>query len=195
MAALSYQVQYIPDPVFWSKLSKLPLPKGDYPEMLTLGNQMKFAYAPGNVLKGYTDWTTPGHALHYLIPQDLPAPVTSVGYLFAPLTGVHRKVYVAFFYGVGHALLAQTHPMTLVHKPLGLRFTGGGVLTDFTVSNIVIKGDAAPIHMVIDSPKNPELGLTLSESPTASGQSVLSVSLRIPGMASASINPNGAVSI
>ena len=36
MAALSYQVQYIPDPVFWAKLAKLPLPKGDYPEMLIL---------------------------------------------------------------------------------------------------------------------------------------------------------------
>jgi hypothetical protein len=195
MAALTYQVQYIPDPIFWSKLAKLPLPKGEYPEMLTLGNQTKFAYAPGNALKGYTDWATPGHALHYLILNDLPAPVTSVGYLFAPMTGVHRKVYVAFFYGVGQALLAQTHPMTLVHKPLGLRFAGGGVLTDFTVSNIVIKGDAAPIHMVIDSPKNPELGVSLSEIPTASGQSVLNVSLRIPGMASASINPTNAVSI
>jgi hypothetical protein len=194
MAALSYQVQYMPDPVFWSKLAKLPLPNSDYPEMLTVGNT-RFAYAPGNVLKGYTDWTTPGHALHYLIPQDLPAPVTSVGYLFAPMTGVHRKVYVAFFYGVGHALLAQTHPMTLVHKPLGLRFAGGGVLTDFTVSNMVVKGDAAPIHMVIDSPKNPELGVTLSESPTASGQSVLNVSLRIPGMASLMVNPSGAISI
>ena len=118
-----------------------------------------------------------------------------MGYLFAPLTGVHRKVYVAFFYGVGQALLAQTHPMTLVHKPVGLRFTGGGVLTDFTVSHIVIKGDAAPIHMVIDSPKNPHLGLTLSESPTANGQSMLNISLRIPGMASSSINPSGAVSI
>lgn len=194
MAALSYQVQYMPDPVFWAKLSKLPLPKGDYPEILALGN-IRFAYAPGNVLKGYTDCATPSHALRYLIPQDLPAPVTSVGYLFAPMTGVHRKVYVAFFYGVGHALLAQTHPMTLVHKPLGLRFAGGGVLTDFTVSNIVIKGDAAPIHMVIDSPKNTELGLTLSEGLTAAGQSMLHVSLRIPGMASLSINPSGAISI
>ena len=194
MAALTYQVQYMPDPVFWAKLAKLPLPNSDYPEVLTLGNT-RFAYAPGDVLKGYADWTSPGHALHYLIPQDLPAPITSVGYLFAPMTGVHRKVYVAFFYGVGHALLAQTHPMTLVHKPLGLRFTGGGVLTDFTVSNIVIKGDAAPIHMVIDSPKNTELGLTLSESPTAAGQSVLNVSLRIPGMASLMVNPSGAVSI
>lgn len=194
MAALSYQVQYLPDPVFWAKLAKLPLPNGDYPEVLTLGNT-RFAYAPGNVLKGYTDWTSPSHALHYLIPQDLPAPVARVGYLFAPMTGVHRKVYVAFFYGVGLALLAQTHPMTLVHKPLGLRFAGGGVLTDFTVSNIVIKGDATPIHMVIDSLKNSELGLTLSESPTANGQSVLNVSLRIPGMAIASINPSGAISI
>jgi len=192
---MNYQVQYIPDPVFWSKLAKLPLPQSDYPDMLTLGNITRFAYAPGNVLKGYTDWSTPSHALHYLIPKDLPAPVTSVGYLFAPLTGVHRKVYVAFFYGVGQALLAQTHPMTLVHKPVGLRFTGGGVLTDFTVSHIVIKGDAAPIHMVIDSPKNPHLGLTLSESPTANGQSMLNISLRIPGMASSSINPSGAVSI
>ena len=194
MAALTYQVQYMPDPVFWAKLVKLPLPNSDYPEVLTLGNT-RFAYAPGNVLKGYTDWTSPSHALHYLIPQDLPAPVARVGYLFAPMTGVHRKVYVAFFYGVGLALLAQTHPMTLVHKPLGLRFAGGGVLTDFTVSNIVIKGDAVPIHMVIDSLKNPELGVTLSEGPTASGQSVLNVSLRIPGMAIASINPSGAISI
>ena len=26
MAVSSYQVQYMPDPVFWAKLAKLPLP-------------------------------------------------------------------------------------------------------------------------------------------------------------------------
>ena len=195
MAPLTYQVQHIPDTAFWSKLATLPLPNGEYPEMLTLGNHMRFAYAPGNALKGYTDWANPAHALHYLILKDLPAPVTSVGYMFAPMAGVQRKVYVAFFYGVGQALLAQTHPMTLVHRPLGMRFMGGGVLTDFNVSPVVIKGDGAPIHMVINSPNNPELGVTLSESPNDSGQSVLNISLRIPGMARVSINPAGAVSI
>ena len=195
MNPLTYQVQHIPDPIFWSKLATLPQSNSEYPEMLTLANRISCVYAPGNTLNGYTDWANPNHALHYLIPGNLPAPVTSVSYIFAPMTGVHRKVFVAFFYGVGQALLAQTHPMTLMHRPLGLRQAGGGVFTDFTVSNVVIKGDDAPIYMVIDSPQNPELGITVSECPTPAGQSVLNLALRIPGMASVSINPAGAISI
>lgn len=57
MAALTYQVQYIPDPVFWSQLSKLPLPNGEYPEMLTPGNRTKFAYVGRSFRAGHLGTT------------------------------------------------------------------------------------------------------------------------------------------
>ena len=50
-------------------------------------------------------------------------------------------------------MLAETHPMTLLHKPLGLRLASGIVFPDdtFDVSSIVIKGDDAPIRIAMTS--------------------------------------------
>ena len=188
MTHFTYQVQYIPDATFWKTLTVLPQPKVDYPVVLDLGTRIKFVYAPYNALQLYDQFSKPDCALHYLVPPT-PAPITSIGYLFAPQVGVSRRVYAAFFYGPGLAALAEVSPMTLLQRPNGLRTLGGATYTNIPVSSVVIKGDDAPIHISIDGLKDTRYGFTMSEQPTAHGTSELQILLRIPGAVSALLNP------
>ena len=206
MANTEFRVQCIPDIKFWTRLADSPAPNGNFPEVMTLGNKMSFSYAPFNVLDGYGDWNNPQRALHYLVPPT-PAPIRTIGYLIAPPASPakSRRVFVAFFYGTGQAVLAETHPMTLLHKPLGLRLASGIVFPDdtFDVSSIVIKGDDAPIRISMTA-ENPALSLSIHEGPVpvaqinasrgAQGQpdtqllSVLNIAVRVPHLASLSLN-------
>lgn len=206
MANTVFRVQCIPDSQFWTRLADSPAPKGSFPEVMTLGNKMSFSYAPFNALEGYADWNDPQRALHYLVPPT-PAPINAIGYLITPPSSAKklRRVFVAFFYGVGQAVLAETHPMTLLHKPLGLRLASGIVYpaNTFSVSNVVIKGDDAPIRIDMVA-QNPVYAMSIYEGsppavaasaiPPALGQAelqllnVLNITLRIPGLAALSLN-------
>lgn len=193
MTAFTYQVQYEPDETFWSQLTNMPTPKTDFPLILTLGSRMRFAYSPYGALEGYCDFSKSERALVYLAPPT-PAPITSIGYLFAPQVGIFRKVYVAFFYGPGMAGLAQISPMALLHRPLGLRTDSGANYPHVNVSPVVLKGDAAPIHFDVNSEQVPALGYTISEFLTPQGTSELRIILRAPGMCTMQVNPpNGVV--
>lgn len=206
MADTEFRVQCIPDKTFWTRLADSPAPQGPFPEVMTLGNQMSFSYAPFNTLGGYTDWHDPQRALHYVVPPT-PAPIHTIGYLIAPqlVSTKPRRVFVAFFYGDGKAVLAETHPMSMLHKPLGLRLASGIVCpaNTFSVSNVVIKGDDAPIRiaMVAQNPvcamsiyEGPAPVVPVSATPPTPGQaevqllSVLNITLRIPGLAALSLN-------
>ena len=206
MSDTVFRVQCIPDAKFWTRLADSPAPKGPFPEVMTLGNRMSFSYAPFDALEGYSDWTNPQRALHYLVPPT-PVPICAIGYLIAPPGSrtKSRRVFIAFFYGTGQAVLAETHPMTLLHKPLGLRLESGIVFPDdtFKVSNIVIKGDDAPIRIAMTA-ENPALSMSIHEGPApvapinawhgAQGQpetqllSVLNIEVRIPYLAALSLN-------
>jgi|GEM_PF-3452535 len=206
MADTEFRVQCIPDTTFWTRLANSPAPSGPFPEVMTLGSQMSFSYAPFNTLDGYTDWNDPQRALHYVVPPT-PAPIHAIGYLIAPQVSSTkpRRVFVAFFYGVGQAVLAETHPMTMLHKPLGLRLASGIVCpaNTFTVSNVVIKGDDAPIRIAMVA-QNPVFAMSMYEGPApvvpasttplAQGKtelqllSVLNITLRIPNLATLSLN-------
>lgn len=206
MADKVFRVQCIPDTKFWTRLANCPAPSGRFPEVMTLGNHMSFSYAPFNALDGYADWNNPLRALHYLVPPT-PAPIRSIGYLVAPPASAikQRRVFVAFFYGAGQAVLAETHPMTMLHKPLGLRLASGIVFPhdSFTVSNVVIKGDDAPIRIAMVA-ENPALAMSIHEGPASAaptsaahgtqGQpetqllSVLNIAVSIPHLAALSLN-------
>ena len=167
MTDKAFRVQCIPDNPFWDRLANCPAPNDSFPEVMRLGNKMSFSYAPFNALDGYADWDDPQRALHYLVPPT-PAPISAIGYLVTPPASStkHRRVFVALFYGPGLAVLAETHPMTMLHKPLGLRLASGIVFGDdtFTVSSTVIKGDNAPISIAMAG-KNPALTLSITEGP------------------------------
>lgn len=206
MADTEFRVQCIPDKTFWTRLANSPAPKGPFPEVMTLGNQMSFSYAPFNTLDGYTDWLDPLRALHYVVPPT-PAPIHTIGYLIAPQleSKKPRRVFVAFFYRHCKAVLAETQPMTMVHKPFGLRLDSGIVCpaNTFSVSNVVIKGDDAPIRIAMVA-KNPDCAMSICEgpppvvpagtTPPTPGQvelqllNVLNITLRIPGLAALSLN-------
>ena len=206
MTNTDFRVQYIPDKIFWAQLANGPVPKGLYPVVMTLGNRMSFSYAPFNTLEGYADWNDPERALHYLVPPT-PSPIHTIGYLIAPQleSGKSRRVFVAFFYGDGKAVLAETHPLTLLHKPLGLRLASGVQCPDYTfdVSHVVIKGDDAPIRIAMVA-QNPMFAISILEGPlpevpasaTPPGPvqadlqllGVLNITLRIPNMATLSLN-------
>ena len=206
MSDKAFRVQCIPDSKFWERLANSPSPNGSFPEVMTLGKQISFSYAPFNALDGYADWGDPQRALHYVVPPT-PAPIRSIGYLVAPPSAStkQRRVFVAFFYGPGQAVLAETHPMTLLHKPLGLRLASGIVFGDdtFTVSNVVIKGDDAPIRIAMAG-KNPALTLSITEGPppttpgnTMSGGltqaeapllNVLNINVGVPHLAALNVN-------
>ena len=117
MAHREFRVQCIPDKIFWTRLAESPAPKGPFPEVMTLGNQMSFSYAPFNTLDGYTDWNNPERALHYVVPPT-PSPIHAIGYLITPLLSSmkSRRVFVAFFYGQGMAVLAEKAIRRLRHK-------------------------------------------------------------------------------
>lgn len=199
MTQLVYKIHYFPDQYFWDQLAKLPLPKGEYPAMLMMGN-IVFSYAPWNVVEGYADFSDPARALHLVAPTTN-APITRIGYFFGPQRGVHRKVYVAFFYGPNMAVLAECPPAILLHTPLGLRLPppSTATYTAFTVSNVVTKGDDAPIQMTIQDPSNPKHVLTIVEvSQVGVGPmepTVLQFRLQMPSMAMVSINAAPAVEI
>jgi len=206
MADTVFRVQCIPDTKFWTRLADSTAPKGSFPEVMTLSNKISFSYAPFNALDGYADWNNPQRALHYLVPPT-PAPIRAIGYLIAPPASPTklRRVFVAFFYGTRQAVLAETHPMTLLHKPLGLRLASGIVFPGdtFTVSNIVLKGDDAPIRISMTA-ENPALSMLIHEGPAsvapstagngAQGHpetqllSLLNIAVRIPHLASLSLN-------
>lgn len=206
MADTQFKVQCIPDKTFWTRLASSPAPQGPFPEVMNLGNLMRFSYAPFNTLDGYTDWNNAEKALHYVVPPTN-SPITAIWYLIAPqlVPTKPRRVFVAFFYGVGQAVLAETHPMTMLHKPLGLRLASGIRCSEdsFTVSPIVLKGDDAPIRIAMVG-QNPMFAMSIYEGQppevpvgttvTAPGQAdtqllnVLNITLSIPGLASLGLN-------
>jgi hypothetical protein len=192
MTQLVYKIHYFPDQYFWDQLAKLPLPKGEYPAMLMMGN-IVFSYAPWNVVEGYTDLSDPTRALHLVAPTTN-APIKRIGYFFGPQRGVHRKVYVAFFYGPNTAVLSECPPAILLHTPLGLRLPppSTATYTAFTVADFVTKGDDAPIQMTIQDPNNPKHVLTIVEVPQVGAgpmePTVLQFRLQMPGKAMVNIN-------
>ena len=191
MSALNYHVQHMPDATFWHKLTDLPLTYQHYPVVLNLGN-IALAYSPYNAVEGYADFHDPKRALHLVVPPT-PAPITSIGFLFGLPQGMVRKVFVAFFYGINQGVVAECGPMVMLHKPLGLRQKSqsatGAVYTDFTVSEAVLKGDDVPINQLYASAGNPNLSLTMRETPEeATGKSLLDIQLRVPFLASMSVN-------
>ena len=206
MADIQFKVQCIPDKTFWTRLADSPAPQGPFPEVMSLGNVVRFSYAPFNTLDGYTDWNNPERALHYVVPPT-PSPIQMIGYLIAPqlVPMKPRRVFVAFYYGDGLAALAETHPMTMLHKPFGLRLASGIRYSQesFNVSPVVIKGDDAPIRIAMAG-QNPLFAMSIYEgSPpevpvnttqTTPGQAdtqllnVLNIRLSIPGLASLGLN-------
>jgi hypothetical protein len=167
--------------------------------MLMMGN-IVFSYAPWNVVEGYTDLSDPTRALHLVAPTTN-APIKRIGYFFGPQRGVHRKVYVAFFYGPNTAVLSECPPAILLHTPLGLRLPppSTATYTAFTVADFVTKGDDAPIQMTIQDPNNPKHVLTIVEVPQVGAgpmePTVLQFRLQMPGMAMVNINTAPAVEI
>mgnify|MGYP006877055672 FL=1 len=109
MSALSYHVQHMPDPAFWQALADHPKPHGQYPCPLTLGSRIAFVFAPFNTQEGYADFGNPKRGMHLVVPST-PAPITSMGYLFGPPTGMSRRMFVAFFYRSNEACLLYTSP-------------------------------------------------------------------------------------
>ena len=188
MSALSYHVQHMPDPAFWQALADHPEPHGQYPRPLTLGSRIAFVFAPFNTQEGYADFGNPKRGMHLVVPST-PAPITSMGYLFGPPTGMSRRMFVAFFYRSNEAVLAECSPIVMLHKPLGLRLQSGAVYTDFSVASAVLKGDDAPINLLYASPSNPDLSLVIREEADFAGKSNLNIQLRVPMLASMTVNP------
>lgn len=191
MSALNYHVQHMPDATFWHKLTDLPLNYQHYPVVLNLGN-IALAYSPYNAVEGYADFHDPKRALHLVVPPT-PAPITSMGFLFGLPQGMVRKLFVAFFYGINQGVVAECGPMVMLHKPLGLRqmsqLVTGAVYTDFTVSEAVLKGDDVPINQLYASAGNPNLSLSMRETPEeGTGKSLLDIQLRVPFLASMGLN-------
>ena len=182
------------------------MPKGQYPSVLPLGNRMTFSYAPFDTLYGFTDWGNPERALHYLVPPT-PSPIHAIGYLISPqLSHMKlRRVFVAFFYGHGEAVLAETHPMAMLHKPLGLRLESGIRFPEgtFNVSHVVIKGDDAPIRIDIVG-ENAAFQMSIHEGPAPAAPAsavpptpgepqlqllnMLNITLQMPTMPTFSVN-------
>jgi len=192
MTNISYLVEHRMDEPFFSKLAKLPNPKHNYPSILTLNDNMRFSYAPGNAMDGYFDFADKSRALHFLAPPT-PAPITSVGFIFAPMVGVIRKVYVAFFYGPAIAMLAETSPITPLFPPVGLRTDSGAVYPHVQIFNVALKGDQAPIHYCITSPSG--TGYTISERLNDQGQSMLHFTMNYANMPMVEVNPTDSVTI
>lgn len=192
MSNISYLLDYQPDAAFFAKLATLPNPKDNYPSILTLNNLTRFSYAPGNVMDGYFDFADKSRALHFLAPPT-PAPITSIAYIFAPMVGVIRKVYVAFFYGPAMAMLAETSPITLLFPPVGLRTDSGATYPQVPVIKYAIKGDQAPIHYCITSPSG--TGYTISERLNDKGESNLHFTMSYANMPTVEVNPANGITI
>ncbi len=143
-------------------------------------------------MDGYFDFAEKSRALHFLAPPT-PAPITSIGFIFAPMVGVIRKVYVAFFYGPAIAMLAETSPITLLFPPVGLRTDSGAVYPHVQIFNVALKGDQAPIHYCITSPCG--TGYTISERLNDQGQSMLHFTMNYANMPMVEVNPTDSVTI
>ena len=144
--------------------------------------------------------------MHYLVPPT-PSPIHAIGYLISPqLSHMKlRRVFVAFFYGHGEAVLAETHPMAMLHKPLGLRLESGIRFPEgtFNVSHVVIKGDDAPIRIDIVG-ENAAFQMSIHEGPAPAAPvsavsptpgepqlqllNMLNITLQMPTMPTFSVN-------
>lgn len=184
-----YTLKRIEDPAFWAALTEFPAKGKDYPQVLTLSEYASFALAPASVMQCYTDFKDPAKALHFTVPAT-PEPIDNVVYLVGPQVGTARRFYVAFFYGQGQAILAECSYIPLLHRALGLRIDNGGsvaVNRSFKLQPVIIKGDEAPIHMVLRSPNNPQVGMSLVERVDGES-SVLDIRMMAPGLAAMSVN-------
>lgn len=184
-----YTVTKFEDPVFWDALNDFPKKGQEYPSVLTLGGYASFAIAPASILQCYNDFSDPQKALNFTVPAT-PQPITTVAYLAAPQVDMVRRFFAAFFYAEGQAILAECSFLPLLHQPLGLRIANGSnvaVNRTFKVLDAVLKGDDAPIHMVLVSPSNPEVSLTMVEK-VQGEKSVLDISLRAPRLAAMTVN-------
>lgn len=184
-----YTIQRIEDPAFWAALTAFPVKGEDYPKRLSLQGYGSFALAPASVMQCYTDFKDPAKALHFTVPAT-PEPIENVGYLVGPQVGTTRRFYVAFFWGPDKAVLAECSYIPLLHRPLGLRIDNGGsvaVNKSFKVNPLVIKSDEAPIHLVLRSPNNPQVGVSLIERVDGES-SVLDIRMMAPGLAAMSVN-------
>ncbi len=184
-----YTIKRIEDPAFWAALTEFPTKGKDYPQVLTLSEYASFALAPASVMQCYTDFKDPAKALHFKVPAT-PEPIDNVVYLAGPQVGTARRFYVAFFYGQGQAILAECSYIPLLHRPLGLLIDNGGsvaVNRSFKLQPVIIKGDEAPIHMVLRSPNNPQVGMSLVERVDGES-SVLDIRMMAPGLAAMSVN-------
>lgn len=184
-----YTLKRIEDPAFWQALNEFPKKGQDYPAVLTLASVASFIVAPMSILQCYNDFKDPSKAMCFTVPAT-PSPIVRVVYLIAPQVGMLRKVFAAFFYAEGQAILAECSVFPLLHKPLALRIPSGAAFAvnrSFEVSNVVLKGDEAPVHMVLNSPNNPELGVTFSEK-LVDDTARLDIVLRAPGLATMGLN-------
>ncbi len=185
----AYTIKHIEDPAFWKALTEFPGKGKDYPQVLTLSGYGSFALAPASVMQCYAEFKDPTKALNFTVPAT-PEPITRIVYLVSPQVGTVRRVFVAFFWAVGQAILAECSYIPLLHRPLGLRIANGAevaVNRTFTAPTLVIKGDDAPIHMVLRSPNNPQVGVSFIERLDGE-ESVLDIRMMAPGVVAMAVN-------
>ena len=120
----AYTIKHIEDPAFWKALTDFPGKGKDYPQVLTLSEYGSFALAPASVMQCYTDFKDPAKALHFKVPAT-PEPINRIVYLVSPQVGTVRRVFVAFPWTVGQAILAECSYIPLLHRPLGLLIANG----------------------------------------------------------------------
>lgn len=190
---LTYKVKKIEDKTFWDVLNALPnLPPGqkEFPVVLTLGSTT-FLYAPVKTMESYKEVDKPDRGLHFDVPYA-PTAYTSVGYLFGKQVGnTPRRVFAVFTYGEGLAMLAEVGVFPLLHRPRGLRMPGGEINRAYQFSDVVIKGDDAPIHMVMQSPNNPNVGMSVKEMQEGEGDKAtfyLQIEIQAPGLVTMNLN-------
>lgn len=195
----AYTIKHIEDPAFWQALTEFPGKGKDYPQVLTLSEYGSFALAPASVMQCYAEFKDPTKALNFTVPPT-PEPITRIVYLVSPQVGTVRRVFVALCWGVdpmedfasgkAKAILAECSYIPLLHRPLGLRIANGAevaVNRAFNPPTLVIKGDDAPIHMVLRSPNNPQVGVSFIERLDGE-ESVLDIRLMAPGLAAMTVN-------
>ncbi len=185
----AYTIKRVEDPAFWQALAEFPIKGTDYPQVLTLSEYASFAVAPAGILQCYADFKDPAKALHFTVPAT-PEPITNVVFLASPQVGMVRRFFAAFFYGQGQAILAECTYLPLLHRPLGLRIANGAnvaVNRTFKMQPVIIKGDDAPIHMVLRSPNNPQVGVSFIERLNGE-ESVLDIRVMAPGLAAMAVN-------
>lgn len=184
-----YTVKFIEDPDFWATLNKFPQKGEDYPKVLHLAGVASFIVAPAAILQCYNDFKDPMKAMHFTVPAT-PSAITTVMYLVAPQVGNVQRVFAAFFYADGQAILGECSLFPLIHQPLGLRIVSGAngtINRTFAVSTTILKGDEAPIQQTLSSPNNPLVGVTFSEK-MVEDTARLDIMLRAPGLATMGVN-------